>query len=284
MSAASVILIEKEKLYDSINESSFQEEDFAAVKKALLRIVNGFLYDEVRRAADDFAQNAFRTYQLIAAKKVMSGGKLSPSILINPFFESEGINHESKEFTESVALAAVAISDLVDTPVFQVLEEYLYSSMSLLDLGVELLFAKRKSPLIKSKAFAQRFAAYSNFSLWLRNNGKIFINMFQYLSQVSTPGDSEYNILQLLSALLRNNIESIRDNSSTTVRTKMIMVEKETERLRTIQKAFEVFGALKFCLQVLGRSFSQAADLPEEFTWKYTPTAIKLGEISRFYS
>ena len=272
-----ILLTRGDYLYDYAKDAPIDLQDYEVVRLRLHELLTGLLLDriaiETQRHLEEFFTKEVK-YFLQCQLQALGHPKSIRSKLMNRFLSSE-VQDERKEFLQSIGIQS-SFSDefFLSTANFRFLTNCLASSQQFIELEGMLMFTDSFSPVIRTKAYCNKFSSYSTFDIWSKGNGRYLSNLLTYLSEVTSPSTTEYNLIHLICKLTNNKIESIRNNPFMSLNIKMAYVEAETVKLRSLQRALYLLGGMESVIKVLGRCYSIRN---HDYTLFYAPLILRMG-------
>lgn len=271
-----------ERIVNPLVGEGLRTADFEHMIERLGEITHGMIKEYLARAVEKHIGSYYETKLVAAARKqfkecsqgsVEKAAQQAVSVFdLQRCFTDHALAEEKARFQGSMKLAVVfPVEYLIRTPFYRFLRDCLESAAAFMDLGGDLLFGDWRTPVVKSKTFANKFSHFTDFELWLRGDGRYLQCLLQYLSRVRSPTDAEYNLLHLLTALLLHNIEEIRQSKVLSLNYRLALVETETQRLRRLQLALNSLGAQSLLTVVLGNIYSCTL---EPYIWLYAPLVL----------
>lgn len=272
-----------ERVMNPMVGEGLRTADFESMIGRLDEVVHGMVVQLLSRAVEKHIAGFYEAQLTHAAKKQFTATmqhaservvkkRKSPLQMLQECFTDKTLADERSRFQNSMALAVVfPVGYLVQTPYFSFLKRCMEGAASFIDIGGDMLFGDWKTPVVKSRAFANKFKRFTDYDLWLRGEGRYIQSLLQHLGRVRSPTDAEYNLLHLLSALLLHGIEEIRQSTVLSLNRRLAMVETETRRLRRLQLTMDSLGAQSLLTIVLGNIHNLPSDA---YVWLYAPLVL----------
>lgn len=258
-----------------------QSSNFRGISQRLADILSGLSAEILAKRTEAYIKSFYREQLVQTAKQQFyevsqsAPQRATASLLMRARGGNGAAQLERSRFLGSMSIAVNYPKEyLLASPLARFLVDRLNDGADFIGRNGSILFSDFRSPVIKSKAFVRKFWRYTDFELWMKGSGRYLQSLMTYLGRVTEPTETDFNLLHLLIGRMDHSIENIRESKLLSLNLRIVLLDRETARLRRLQMAMKDLGALSLITKLMGKCNQHAS---EDFVWSYVPLTLSLA-------